>query len=79
MKQSLTIGTFDGVHSGHQAILKSVDSVVTFSNHPQTILGKETPQTLSSLPHKLYLIKKMGVKTRVVFHRYSYQEKTLRS
>ncbi len=63
MKQTLTIGTFDGVHLGHQAILKSVDFVVTFSNHPQTILCGQPPEALNFLSHKLQLIKQMGVKT----------------
>ena len=47
----LTLGTFDGVHKGHQAIIKSLNSqakeiggesvVLTFHPHPRIVLNPE--------------------------------------
>lgn len=68
----LTIGNFDGVHIGHQAILnhltvrakeKNEEAVVlTFSNHPASILRpNQTPKALCTPEQKLKLIQKAGV------------------
>lgn len=64
----LTIGNFDGMHLGHQAVLEKVQTLaglkgqtamLTFENHPSTILRPQNPTyLLFSLPHKLYLIQK---------------------
>lgn len=68
----LTIGNFDGVHLGHQKILKHVKEVsaqknakscvLTFENHPSTILRPEEPiPLLCSLKHRLKLIEEQGI------------------
>ena len=70
----LTIGNFDGVHRGHQVILrrlndktKKVDGhqlLITFSNHPSEILNPNHPiPLLCTLEHKLKLIESSGVDT----------------
>ena len=30
----VAIGTFDGVHRGHQAVIEGADTVLTFDPHP---------------------------------------------
>ena len=68
----LAIGVFDGVHLGHQAVLlrtladakKSGGTAVavTFDPHPIRVLRPEhAPRLLTSTPHKLQLIRALGV------------------
>lgn len=71
-KTVLTIGTFDGVHLGHRAILEQVIAqaqavggnsvVVTFDPHPRTILFPNQPlQLLTSLNQRLDLLRREGI------------------
>ena len=66
-----TIGTFDGVHLGHRHILTeltdtaaergSIPAVVTFSNHPLSVINPEkAPALLSSPDEKRDLLMKAG-------------------
>ncbi len=68
----LTIGNFDGVHLGHQALLKRVtdlaairgieSAVLTFSNHPTVVLKPDAPVIPICTPiHKEALIKSFGI------------------
>lgn len=67
----LTIGNFDGMHRGHHAVLRCVQSlaekegqtvVLTFCNHPSEVLKPEQPtQLLCTLPHKLQLLQAFGI------------------
>lgn len=68
----LTIGSFDGLHRGHQEIIKKVVShaqaqrlnsiVITFDPHPRHILDKSSKlPLLISLNNKLSLLKKLHV------------------
>ncbi len=68
----LTIGNFDGVHRGHQAVLAQAAALahkenrpwiaLTFENHPSEILRSErrTP-LICTLPHKTLLLQQAGV------------------
>ena len=68
----LAIGVFDGVHLGHQAVLRralgdarkqgGTAVAVTFDPHPVRVLRPEqAPRLLTSTPHKLQLIRDLGL------------------
>jgi len=75
---ALTIGNFDGVHLGHQEIIKAAKAagrdrgtgglaVMTFEPHPATILHpQKTPQVLTSLELKKHLLEGWGVDCLIV-------------
>ena len=79
-KTVLTIGTFDGVHLGHQklfeiliekAIATECESVViTFNPHPQHIIGKgvNPKKILTGIEEKISQISKLGIDHVVVIH-----------
>lgn len=73
----LTIGSFDGVHHGHKAILQQVVSeaqkingesiLITFYPHPRKIIHPELPLGLLSAPEqKMKLITQQGIDHIVV-------------
>lgn len=75
----LTLGNFDGVHRGHQAILRRVADVahvaggeaiaITFSPHPVAVLRPDrAPAVLTSLRDKVRLIAASGIDVLVVQH-----------
>ncbi len=68
----VTIGNFDGVHRGHQAILQQLVSlarqhnatptVITFEPHPEEyFLGEKAPPRLTSFSEKYALLKQFGI------------------
>lgn len=75
----ITIGIFDGVHKGHQEIIKRAvkrarkahykSVVLTFYPHPARLLNKrETPALLISLKHRLSLMECLGADICVVIN-----------
>lgn len=66
----LTVGTFDGVHVGHQKIIKKLNkdkqkcrsAILTFSPHPRLVLQKEvTLKLLNTIEEKKILLEKAGL------------------
>jgi riboflavin kinase/FMN adenylyltransferase len=70
----LAIGVFDGVHVGHQAVIRAAlgqpegsSVVVTFDPHPARVLRPDrTPLLLTSTRHKLAILKGLGVARTLV-------------
>ena len=69
---ALTIGTFDGVHLGHQHLFAELKKhgapvVVTFSNHPSEILRPfDVPAPILTLNEKLELFAQFGIAMAIV-------------
>lgn len=68
MAKACTIGTFDGLHLGHQALLHRCSDlgepiVVTFDPHPRKILLSESPALIQSLPERIDWLERFGVST----------------
>lgn len=73
-----TIGVFDGVHLGHQALVRRIleraalrgamSACVTFSPHPEDVLRPDSDIVhLATLPERAELLKALGVSEVVVF------------
>ena len=73
----VTIGTFDGVHVGHQQILKQLyktahaneleSILVSFFPHPRMVLQKESSlKLLNTIEERTRMIEKTGISNLIV-------------
>ena len=73
----ITIGTFDGVHTGHQSILRTLMEqavffegeaiVITFHPHPRRVLSNpDAPALLTSLDERIERFQKHGIDHLVI-------------
>lgn len=63
----VAIGTFDGVHRGHQAVIEGADTVLTFDPHPLEILHPAAlPKLITPFEVKRDVIEGLGVRELVV-------------
>jgi riboflavin kinase/FMN adenylyltransferase len=65
--RDVAIGTFDGVHRGHRAVIEGADTVLTFDPHPLEILHPAaTPKLIMPFGVKRDVIEGLGVEELVV-------------
>jgi riboflavin kinase/FMN adenylyltransferase len=65
--RNVAIGTFDGVHLGHQAVIEGADTVLTFDPHPLEVLHPAaTPKLIMPFNVKRDVIEGLGVQELVV-------------
>ena len=63
----VAIGTFDGVHLGHQAVIDGADTVLTFDPHPLEVLHPTAlPKLIMPFEVKRDVIEGLGVEELVV-------------
>jgi riboflavin kinase / FMN adenylyltransferase len=72
----VTIGTFDGVHTGHQTIIKQLKDeanevngqtvLITFHPHPRKIINNKPIQLINTLHEKIELLAQQGVDHLVI-------------
>ena len=74
-KSVVTVGTFDGVHIGHQKIINKINAnkkdknsvLLTFYPHPRMVVQDETNlKLLNTLEEKIMLLNKAGLDCLVV-------------
>jgi len=79
LKVCVAIGVFDGVHLGHQQVIRQTVSdaeqqeglavVITFDRHPNSVVAPDrVPPLIYSLPQKLRAIGALGADTTLVIH-----------
>jgi riboflavin kinase/FMN adenylyltransferase len=68
---AMALGFFDGVHVGHQAVISTavseakkrglIAAVVTFKDHPRTLIQGAPPLVLTSIDDRLILLEELGI------------------
>ncbi len=78
-KVCMAIGVFDGVHLGHQQVVRqtitdaqqheAISVVVTFDCHPSSVVAPDrAPPLIYSLTKKLRVIESLGIDTTLLIH-----------
>jgi len=76
-KSFVTIGTFDGVHIGHQKVIKKLiksakknnatSVLLTFFPHPRMVLQKDADiKLINSIDERIQLLKKLGLEALII-------------
>jgi len=75
-KAVVTIGTFDGVHRGHQQIIAQLKKeaarisgetvMVSFDPHPRKIVSDKPLQLINTLEEKIVLLEQQGINNLVI-------------
>ncbi len=79
----ITIGTFDGVHAGHQKIIERLvatakmgqmeSAILTFFPHPRMVLQKESGiQLINTIEERKELLEKTGI-DHLIIHPFTHQ------
>ncbi len=72
---AIALGNFDGLHRGHQRVIKSIfetnnkkitPTLVTFTPHPQEYFTGQKKQLLTPITEKAQLLEKMGIKQLIL-------------
>lgn len=68
---SVALGIFDGVHLGHQSIIKAAQQealerglssvILTFENHPRSLTINNSPSLITDFQTRLKLFKELGI------------------
>src|SRR4249920_1391737 len=75
----LTLGVFDGLHLGHQLIMRTVvdraratgavPTVITFEPHPRAVLHPESaPPLLQTFDQKIEALGVLGIEQTIIIH-----------
>jgi riboflavin kinase/FMN adenylyltransferase len=75
-RASLALGFFDGVHPGHQVVIRkaveeaqrlgATPAVVTFKEHPRSLTLGKSPPLLTLIEQRLELFEQLGIKAALV-------------
>ena len=75
---SLALGFFDGIHQGHKVVLKNAvtiaqknkttSTVITFKNHPLSVLSDDKIEQIITLDEKIQILKKLGIDNVVILN-----------
>ena len=79
----MALGTFDGVHVGHQSIIRQAVSlaekiqgisvVFTFSNHPLSVIAPEqAPLQIGDMISTEHILTELAVATLVILFNISF-------
>ena len=70
-KRIFALGFFDGVHLGHQALLRACvalaeemdceTAAITFESHPQSLFSDSIPPLITTLEDRFRLLLRYGV------------------
>lgn len=75
-RASLALGFFDGVHPGHQVVIRTAveqalalgaePAIITFKEHPRSLTLGKSPPLLTLIDRRLELFEQLGIKKALV-------------